>query len=374
VALANNYIGCARVDLGDVEAGLEDLRRSLRQALELPHHEYAGRAYTNLAETSYQLHRYDELATWIDSGVRFSADHDLPGHLYNLEAHRALMMLSQGRWDEGETRLRRLVAAIPEPGQLTRLTLPPLGRLLARRGDDSAAELLDRAWDLALDNGSLAALAPAGLALIESAWLAGDISRADDQITLLLERTTTPGGVRFRGELLRYLGRAGLPVEEFPGCPSEWAAGIAGDWRQAADEWGKIGEPYERALELASGKSPEACLEALDILDDLGAVAAGRQVRAVLRGLGVARIPRGRQRATRENPAGLTHRQVDVLALLATGLTNAEIAERLVVSTRTVDHHVSAILTRLDVGSRRDAARRAAELGLSPEVGSTVSV
>jgi DNA-binding CsgD family transcriptional regulator len=191
---------------------------------------------------------------------------------------------------------------------------------------------------------------------------------------VLLERTATPGGARFRGELLRYLGRAGLSVEAFVGCPPEWAAGIDGDWKRATDEWQKIGDPYERALELAAGRSAEACLEALDVLDELGAVAAGRQVRTVLRELGVARIPRGRLRTTRENPAGLTHRQVDVLALLATGLTNAEIADRLVVSTRTVDHHVSAILTRLEVGSRRDAARRAADLGLAPEIGSTVSV
>jgi DNA-binding CsgD family transcriptional regulator/tetratricopeptide (TPR) repeat protein len=374
VALCNNYIGCARVDLGDVEAGLDDLRRSLRLALDLPHHEYAGRAYTNLAETTFQLHRFDELTVWIEDGVQFTTDHDLPGHRYNLEAHRALLLLSQGRWHEAETRLRRLVAAVPEPGQLTRLTLPPLGRLLARRGEDGAAALLGRAWDLAVSNGSLAALAPAGLALIESAWLAGDIHRADEQITLLMRRTTTPGAARSRGELLRYLGRAGLAVEEFPGCPPEWAAGIAGAWQQAADEWAKIGDPYERALELASSRNVDACLEALDVLDDLGAVAAGRQVRGVLRQLGVARIPRGRLRATRENPAGLTERQVDVLALLATGLTNAEIAERLVVSTRTVDHHVSAILTRLEVGSRRDAARRATELGLAPEVASTVSV
>jgi DNA-binding NarL/FixJ family response regulator len=97
-------------------------------------------------------------------------------------------------------------------------------------------------------------------------------------------------------------------------------------------------------------------------------------VRAVLRELGATRIPRGRLRATRENPAGLTQRQVDVLALLATELTNSEIADRLVVSTRTVDHHVSAILTRLDVGTRRDAARRAAVLGLVSEVDSAVSV
>ena len=160
----------------------------------------------------------------------------------------------------------------------------------------------------------------------------------------------------------------------FPGCSPEWAAGITGDWSQAATEWEKIGDPYERALELASANLAEPCLEALDVLDGLGAVAAARVVRATLRELGVTRIPRGRLRATRENPGGLTQRQVDVLALLATGLTNAEIAERLVVSTRTVDHHVSAILTRLEVGSRRDAARLATELGLAPEMASTVSV
>ena len=174
VALCSNYIGCARVDLGDVETGLADLRRSLRLAMDLPHHEYAGRAYTNLAEVTYQLRRYSELESWIDSGVQFAADHDLPGHLYNLEAHRALLMLGRGQWDEAQTRLQRLVGAVAEPGQLTRLTLAPLGRLMARRGDEGAAEVLAEAWELALRNGSLAALAPAGLAIIESAWLAGD--------------------------------------------------------------------------------------------------------------------------------------------------------------------------------------------------------
>jgi DNA-binding CsgD family transcriptional regulator/tetratricopeptide (TPR) repeat protein len=374
VALCSNYIGCARVDLGDVEAGLADLRRSLRLAMDLPHHEYAGRAYTNLAEVTYQMRRYSELESWIDSGVQFAADHDLPGHLYNLEAHRALLMLGRGQWDEAQTRLQRLVAAVAEPGQLTRLTLAPLGRLLARRGDEGAAEVLAEAWQLALRNGSLAALAPAGLALIESAWLAGDIAQAEPQITLLMDRTTAAGAARTRGELLRYLGRAGRTVTTFPGCPPEWAAGLSGSWQQAAEQWQRIGDPYERALELAGSRTTVACMEALNVLDGLGAVATARQVRALLRELGATRIPRGRLRATRENPAGLTQRQVDVLSLLATGLTNSEIADRLVVSTRTVDHHVSAILTRLDVSTRRDAARRAAVLGLVSDVDSAVSV
>ena len=242
---------------GDVEAGLEDLRSSLRQSLDLPHHEYAGRAYTNLAETAYQLHRYDELAAWIDAGAQFAADHDLPGHLYNLEAHRALLLLNQGHWDEAQAGWDGWSRPSPEPDQLTRLTLPPLGRLLARRGDDRAAALLDRAWDLAVRNGSLAALAPAGLAVIESAWLAGDIQPADEQITVLLERTTTPGRsqVPGRAAALSGSGRPGGP-RSFDGCPPEWAAGIAGDWQQAADDWRKIGDPYEQALELAAAAEP----------------------------------------------------------------------------------------------------------------------
>ena len=111
----------------EVDAGLEELRRSLWLSLDLPHHEYAARAYTNLAETAYQLHRYDELAAWIDEGAQFAADHDLPGHLHNLEAHRALLLLNQGHWDEAQGRLERLVSAEAEPDQLTRLSLPPLG-------------------------------------------------------------------------------------------------------------------------------------------------------------------------------------------------------------------------------------------------------
>ena len=74
-------------------------------------------------------------------------------------------------------------------------------------------------------------------------------------------------------------------------------------------------------------------------------------------------MPR-RRPATRANPAGLTGRQVEILALLAEGSTNAEIAQRLFISTKTVDHHVSAVLSKLQVGSRREAVRRGTVLGL----------
>jgi len=169
--------------------------------------------------------------------------------------------------------------------------------------------------------------------------------------------------------LLRYLARAGLGSFEeglgsFEGCPEPWAAGLRGDWRAAAAAWERAGDPYEQALELAESGEVEPTLRALQILDDLGATPAATLVRRRLRDLGVQRIPRGASATTRANPAGLTPRQVDVLTLVATGMTNAEIAERLVVSVRTVDHHVSAVLGKLGASSRREAARAAGPLGL----------
>jgi len=76
------------------------------------------------------------------------------------------------------------------------------------------------------------------------------------------------------------------------------------------------------------------------------------------------RVPRGPREETRANPAGLTSRQLEVLELLAEGLTNAEIADRLVVSPRTAEHHVAAVLAKLGATTRREAVRRASELRL----------
>ena len=76
-----------------------------------------------------------------------------------------------------------------------------------------------------------------------------------------------------------------------------------------------------------------------------------------LRGMGVRGANRGPNLTTRGSPASLTRREQEVLALLVEGLRNTEIAQRLFISARTVDHHVSAILTKLGVPTRQDAAR-----------------
>jgi DNA-binding CsgD family transcriptional regulator len=149
------------------------------------------------------------------------------------------------------------------------------------------------------------------------------------------------------------------------GFPPDWIARpfalqIAGNWRAAAEEWKRLDCPYEQARALADG-DPPAQTAALAIIERLGAQPAVDEVRQRLRAAGVRNLPRS---TTRENPFGLTARQMDILALLADGLTNGEIAAKLHLSPKTVDHHVSAVLAKLDVHSREEAAQAARQHGL----------
>jgi DNA-binding CsgD family transcriptional regulator/tetratricopeptide (TPR) repeat protein len=365
VAHSLNYLGYALLDLGDPD-GAAHLRRSAAVARAAAHYEYTQRAYTNLVEGLYRLGRFSELDGPLADGLAYAREYGFASHEYNLEAHRCMLLTLRGRWDEAEAGLRRLLAA-DDPGVLASFGLSALGRLLARKGDPAAGALLERAWATATRTNSVQAIALAGIARVESAWLAGDHRAAADLAGVPLERTAGRGAERYHGELLRYLARCGHPVTAPAGCPPEFALGIGGDWRGAAALWRSLGVPYEHALELAgSGRQPEL-LAALATLDGLGAQAAATLARRQLRRLGVTHLPRRPRPRTRANPAGLTDRQLEVLGLLAEGLTNAEIADRLVVSVRTVDHHVAAILAKLNVTSRREAARAAGRLDASAD-------
>jgi DNA-binding CsgD family transcriptional regulator len=141
---------------------------------------------------------------------------------------------------------------------------------------------------------------------------------------------------------------------------------MAGDWAQAAELWRKIGCPYEAALALAESDDQLAMRQAIDQLVQLGARPAAAIIIRRHRKRGVRGVPRGPRARTQGNPSGLTARELEVLALLAEGLRNAQIAAQLVVSEKTVHHHVSAILNKLHVHNRHEAAAEAARLGLTP--------
>lgn len=165
-----------------------------------------------------------------------------------------------------------------------------------------------------------------------------------------------------QAELGYWLVKAGQPAETNSDHP--YALQATGRWREAAAAWEAAGCPYEHAAALAESAEQDDLLTSLEILDELGATPLATVVRRRLRALGTTRIPRGPRGETKGNPAGLTARQIDVLRLLGDGYTNAQIASQLVVSVRTVDSHVAAVLAKLGAASRREAAAYAAELGV----------
>lgn len=355
-ALCLNYLAIARFEAGEVDRGLETMRNSIALATAGGHFEEIARGYTNLVELLARVGELEELERWVRDGLAFARERGFWSHAFNMEVHERVLQLRRGDWETAESGLRGLVdAAEGDTGFLSAYSVPWLGRLLARRGDPSAGALLADAWARAQRARTLVGLAYAGLARVEWAWLTGDARAAREVAAVLLPRVSHPGGAWFRGELLRYLARCGLPQQPFAGCPSAYASGILGEWRSAAAQWRRAGDPYEAALELALSGEPDAIADGLDVLDRLGAAPAAELARAGLRERG-ARVPRGPNAATRGNPAGLTKRQLAVLDLVREGLTNAEIADRLVLSVRTVDHHVAAILLKLGVKTRHEAA------------------
>ncbi len=361
-ALSLNYLGMARVASGDPQ-GLDLLRQSIAAAEQARQYEYAARGYTNLAELLFRAGRLDQLEDCVEEGMRFFREHGFWSHAYGLDVHRCAGLIRRGRWESALAGLRALTDEVDDPGMLYAYSAPWLARLLARRGDDAAEQILAAAWGRARRQRLLIGLAYAGLASVERAWLVGELEPARRVAAELEPRTRHAGAAPFRAELMRYLARCGLEAEPFDGCPEPWAAGLRGDWQAAAAGWEAAGDPYELALELADSGEPEPTLEAVRILDGLGATAAAAIVRDRLRAMG-APVPRRPQTASRPNPAGLTRRQLAVLEMVNEGLTNAEIADRLVVSIRTVDHHVAAVLGKLGVRSRREAAAAAHAMGI----------
>jgi len=226
--------------------------------------------------------------------------------------------------------------------------------------------LLDEAWELGAPTGELHRLAPVAAARAEAAWIEGRHADVAELTQSALDLAILREARAASGELAVWRRRAGI-VESVPVDAAEpYATQLAGDWKRAAELWEELDAPYEAALALADADDEDALRGAYEELQRLDAQPAAAIVARRLRERGARGVPRGPRPATRENPAQLTARELEVLGHVSEGLRNAEIAARLVVSEKTVDHHVSAILRKLNVRTRAEAGAEAAQLGLAP--------
>jgi DNA-binding CsgD family transcriptional regulator/tetratricopeptide (TPR) repeat protein len=333
------------------EGGRAKLERGLQLAQDAGLDEQAGRAYVILAGASVQGRQFTQARRYIDAGCAFCSDRGLERDLRYLLAYRSRLELDEGRWDEAVESARR-VLRIPRTSTTPRIVaLVVLGLVRARRRDGDPWELLDEAWALAEPTGELLRTRHVAAARAEAAWLEGrpdGVVDATEATFRLALRKRAHSVVR---ELAVWRRRAGV-VEELPAVASR---------PRTPEQWAELGCPYEAALALADVGEEEALRRSHEELLELGAAGAAALVAAKLRDLGVRGIARGPRAATRADPLGLTRRERNVLELLAEGLTNSEIAATLVLSEKTVSHHVSSILDKLGVRSRYDAAKLAVQ-------------
>ncbi len=325
----------------------------------------AARALVNLAYTLMCWGRPLEARVYAGEAIAYAAEYEVHTLAEYAGTMLAWLRLRAGEWEAAERFATRVVSHGESIPQLLGRTV--LAELAVRRGDPGAAGAVAGVAAQAGHTGELQRMAPVVELEVELALLGGG-PMPHGRLEALLDEIR-----RIRGSLVGWgavriavaSSLAGIEVDvELPGSPPLDAI-LRHDWRGAAEAFGEVGWAYDRALMLSLLDDEEPLAEAIGIARGLGAEPLARRVAERMRQLGVS-VPRGPRAATRANPAGLTGRQLEVLALLADGLSNMEIADRLVVSPRTAEHHVAAVLAKLGATTRWDAVRRAAELELVP--------
>jgi DNA-binding CsgD family transcriptional regulator/tetratricopeptide (TPR) repeat protein len=365
----------ATINIGTIEflagtpGAVEKLERILDVAKRAGLEEHAGRGFVALTWWAIRFRSYAVADRYLDAGLDYCIERGLDLWRMYLLAYRAYRDLDQQRWDDAVESASRVLHN-PHTSPVPRaVALSVLGLLRARRGDPDPWPQLDEAWALAAPTAELQRMGPVAAARAEAAWLEGRYADIDEITKATLDIAVQRRVAWLVGELACWRRRAGLEPRTAEAVAGPYALEMAGEWAGAAEWWDRLGCPYKAALALADADSDDALRRALGELQRMGARPAASIVARRLRGRGARALPRGPRPATRGNPANLTSREVEVLALISQGLSNATIAQRLFLSEKTVAHHVSAILRKLAVSSRGQAVAEALRRGLAGQDG-----
>ncbi len=352
-------IASAMLFTGD-EAGELLMQHSLEISLAHEFHEQAARAYTNFSEYGITTRRFDLAEEILTAGIAFDTKHDLDAWTHYLIGRKAQLRMEQGRLTEAIA-MTENVLAIKHLTLVMRLpSLCVLAKSCSRIGRPDAAELLDKALKDVLLTGEPQNIFPTRLARIEHFWIRGDQKPCCDELDALLKMNISVCDPFEAGDIAVWAMRTGTPMDErlnVSALAPARRAELEGDAAGAARIWLDLGLPFEAALSLLSVQgdaSPDALHQALRLLTDLQAKPAVTLVLARAKASGI-KIRQGRSgpySAVRAHPLGLTRREAEVLSLVAGGMTNLEIANTLNRSERTVEHHVSAVLGKMDKPNR----------------------
>ncbi|HEY6811862.1 MAG TPA: AAA family ATPase [Propionibacteriaceae bacterium] len=338
------------------------MEAALEAALSGDHEEEAGRVFALMYLMYSTDLRHAEGEQCYTQAVAYCEEHDIGTFAVCLQGERTAYLEKIGRWEECMSLAHAL---------LYRYTLSPWNRLkplcsmakvMARRGQEGFWPYLDEAMESAMRLREPDWIVPVGMARAEAYWLEGHLGAAISELSQVRDVSAGLPAAQ-RGWVALWNRRLtgatdGIDLEPF-------ASQAAGNAPHAAELWDRLGYRYEAALALLDTKDEALLRESLTRLTDLGAHAAARLVRRTMRDLGMRSIPTGARTPARTHPRGLTKREQEILEPLSDGQSNEEIAAALFISVRTVEHHVSAILSKLGASTRKGAAKEAIKLGLA---------
>jgi DNA-binding CsgD family transcriptional regulator/tetratricopeptide (TPR) repeat protein len=364
-ALGN--IGTAKSDDGG-PGPIDELLESLQLAVAGKYHDHVERASCNLTCTHYWRRDFRAAFEYIERGVAYAAALDLTHWEGYLRGWRAMILLDQGEWSRAEEEAQEIASRCYATEMYRFPALVALGRLRIRRGDQEDADTpFEAARGLANTLAEPQRIVYIAMVDAESAWQSNEPGAAFDRAKAQLREVHTIAEARnsvwVAEDAALWLTVLGETVSGTARYASPYREHCERRWNEAAAGWRLAGRPYEEALALSMGEEG-AQRQALEIFDRLGALPAASRLRKQMRASGSRAVPRGPIAGTRANAAGLTRRQVEVLGLVAEGMSNGEIARRLCISAKTAEHHVSAIMARLDATTRQEAAGAARARGL----------
>jgi ATP/maltotriose-dependent transcriptional regulator MalT len=348
--------GTIELVVGNAHIGATLLTRAWRQAEAMNNSRLIQIALSMLGSGAGEARLYETASTALEESISQGLATDEDYSVAYSRAWLARIAFEQGRWDEA-VQYAQLVerASSFREGIAYRTAIGAgLGRVRVRRGDPGGLHLLNEMRKAGM-GGELQHVWPAICGIAEYHWLQGEAERMLEVLDGAYKQALDTDSQWARGELGFWMWKAGGIDTPPEGAARPFALQMSGAWQQAAEAWRDLGAPYEEGMALLDGDHT-AVAAAIEIFDTLGAAPASSKARIRLRELGVSKVPP--RRTIRDGVAGLTPRQAEVLALLADGMSNSEIAEELFVSKKTVEHHVSAILTHFGVSSRAKAIQR----------------
>lgn len=344
--------------------GIEMLQESLGIALEHSYPDYAGMAYVNLGYNGIIIKNYALAKEAVTEGLRYSEENSLDLWRLYLLTLQAKLCLETGEWKKAYE-LAQTLTEDQRPGKLIKIfTLTILATIEIRTGREAPVlSRLKEAMEKAFETTEPQRILQALTAFLEYEWIRGEHLIDDTLLESAIVMTGIKGNIYGNSEFAFWLkmsrGRS-LPLRDLY---ADFDLGILGKAEHAARSWKQKGCQYYAGLALFAGGDADK-REALNIMQSLGAEAVYQKMKQEMRTAGIRGIPRGLRKTTKSNAAQLTVREVEVLQLMKEGLQNKEIAARLYLSVKTVDHHISSILFKLDANTRVKAVNEALKRGI----------